>query len=128
MISPTAISCYAVYIMGGELRLQSLGWRPFFQSQLDVDTEQLPARVLSVHRGRVELAHEKGRKTVAITGKSAALDITVGDWVLIDPDGSEAPREPIVDAIAGADAARAQRRAPERRSGAAPVASGLHPA
>jgi hypothetical protein len=36
--------------------LQTLGWRPFFQAQVDVDGDTQPARVLHVHRGRVEVA------------------------------------------------------------------------
>ncbi len=67
--------------------LQSLGWTPHFQSQLDIDNELVPARVLSVHRGRIEIAHESGRESIALSGKSAAFGITVGDWVLVDPEG-----------------------------------------
>jgi len=67
--------------------LQSLGWRPFFRSQLDLDDGSTPARVLSVHRGRIEVAHEHGQDLITLSGKSAALDITVGDWVLIDRQG-----------------------------------------
>ncbi len=66
--------------------LQGLGWRPHFQSQLDIDSEHVPARVLSVHRGRIEIAHEGGQESIALSGKSAAFGITVGDWVLIDPE------------------------------------------
>lgn len=64
--------------------LQTLGWRPFFQSQLDVDCTWIPARVLSVHRGRIEIAHADGRESVALAGSSAALRVTVGDWLLVD--------------------------------------------
>lgn len=67
--------------------LQSLGWRPFFQSQVGVDRGLAPARVLSVHRGRIEVAHAEGQSSVALSGKSALLDITVGDWVLLDSNG-----------------------------------------
>ena len=66
--------------------LQSLGWRPFFQSQVD-DGGLVPARVLSVHRDRIEVADANGQATVELAGASAALDITVGDWVLLDLDG-----------------------------------------
>lgn len=69
--------------------LQSLGWRPFFQSQVDIDCDWLPARVLSVHRGRIDVAHTSGQVMVALSGKGAALDVTVGDWVLVDPDGPQ---------------------------------------
>ena len=66
--------------------LQSLGWRQYFQSQLDIDCSWLPARVLSVHRNRIEVAHVNGRDTIPLAGKSAGLAITVGDWVLVDPE------------------------------------------
>lgn len=75
--------------MRSEDSLQSLGWRPFFQSQLALDCELLPARVLSVHRGRIEVAHVGGHEAITLSGKSAALDITVGDWVLIDTNGPQ---------------------------------------
>ena len=65
--------------------LQSLGWRPFFQSQLELDCDEVPARVLNIHRGRIDVAHANGREMIALSGKAAVLNITVGDWVLIDP-------------------------------------------
>ena len=64
--------------------LQNLGWRPFFQAQVDVDTEARPARVLNVHRGRIDVAFEDGQKSVDLSAKAKAMGITVGDWVLID--------------------------------------------
>lgn len=67
--------------------LHGLGWRPFFRAQLDADSELVPARVLNVHRGRIDVAHVDGEETIAVTGKSAELRITVGDWVLIDTSG-----------------------------------------
>jgi ribosome biogenesis GTPase len=69
--------------------LQSLGWRQSFQSQLDTDCDWKPARVLSVHRNRVEVAHVDGVQTIPLAGKSAALRMTVGDWVLVDKDGPQ---------------------------------------
>ena len=67
--------------------LKSLGWRPFFQSQLDIENELTPARVLSVHRGRIEVAHEIGHESLALSGRTATLGVTVGDWVLVDREG-----------------------------------------
>jgi len=67
--------------------LQSLGWRPFFQSQVELDSDLLPARVLNVHRGRIEVEHEGGHETIELTGKAASIAIAVGDWVLLDTDG-----------------------------------------
>lgn len=72
--------------------LQSLGWRPFFQSQLDLDDHSVPARVLGVHRGRIEVVHKDGQELIALTGKSGALDVTVGDWVLLDMEGPSVAR------------------------------------
>lgn len=69
--------------------LQSLGWRPFFRSQVDIDCGWIPARVLSVHRGRIDVAHTGGQVMIALSGKGAVLDVTVGDWVLVDPDGPQ---------------------------------------
>ena len=54
-----------------------------------MDCELLPARVLGVHRGRIEVAHAGGHDAIRLSGKSAALDITVGDWVLIDANGPQ---------------------------------------
>ena len=73
--------------------LQSLGWRPHFEAQIDPDDAVVPARVLEVHRGRIAVAHESGRESVPLSGRSAMLGITVGDWVLLDPDG------PVVTAL-----------------------------
>jgi ribosome biogenesis GTPase len=72
--------------------LQSLGWRPFFQSQIELDSDLLPARVLNVHRGRIEVAHVGGHEIVEISGKAASIAIAVGDWVLLDTDSPKIDR------------------------------------
>jgi ribosome biogenesis GTPase len=72
--------------------LQSLGWRPFFQSQVELDSDLLPARVLNVHRGRIEVAHVGGHEPVELTGKAASIAIAVGDWVMLDTDGPKIDR------------------------------------
>lgn len=64
--------------------LQRLGWRSFFQSQVDPAAGLRPARVMHVHRARIEVEHEEGTEAIAVTGKAAELGITVGDWVLLD--------------------------------------------
>ena len=66
--------------------LQNLGWRPFFAAQLDEDTANAlrPARVLAVHRSRLELAGDDVPTHVKLTSKTVELGITVGDWVLVD--------------------------------------------
>jgi ribosome biogenesis GTPase len=72
--------------------LEALGWRSFFASQIEADSSLAPARVLAVHRGRVEVAGEDFRDSLALSGKSAALAITVGDWVLVDRAGPRVDR------------------------------------
>ncbi|HNP35651.1 MAG TPA: ribosome small subunit-dependent GTPase A [Woeseiaceae bacterium] len=66
--------------------LETLGWRNYFQAQLDEslpDTVQ-PARVMAVHRNRVDLAGIEGLDLVALGGPVAPGDVTTGDWVLVD--------------------------------------------
>ena len=72
--------------------LESLGWRHYFSAQVDPDSTLMPARVLAVHRGRVELAGDGFEGEVSLSGNSAALDITVGDWVLVDSEGPRISR------------------------------------
>ncbi len=67
--------------------LESLGWRHFFAAQVEPDTNLVPARVLAVHRGRVEVAGDGFSVEVPLSGNSAGLAITVGDWVLVDAEG-----------------------------------------
>lgn len=75
--------------MSIQLTLASLGWRPHFQSQLDPNKVSTPARVMAVHRGRVEIAAEEGFVSVALHGQSASIGLTVGDWVLVNADKSQ---------------------------------------
>ncbi|MDJ0750820.1 MAG: ribosome small subunit-dependent GTPase A [Woeseiaceae bacterium] len=70
--------------MGPTESLEALGWRPGFQSQFDPESGLLPARVIAVQRGRVEVAHENGMAHIDLSGKAVTLGITVGDWVLLD--------------------------------------------
>lgn len=74
--------------------LQGLGWRAFFQSQLvgeDPDSVH-PARVLAVHRGRIDVAGEAVLVSIELSGHSAKLGIAVGDWVLVDSSGPRVTR------------------------------------
>ncbi len=75
--------------MSIEEALATLGWRQHFQSQVDPDSTDTPARVMSVHRGRVEIASEAGRASIELHGQSATLGLTVGDWVLVDESRSQ---------------------------------------
>jgi len=64
--------------------LLSLGWRPYFQAQLDEDAAGLPARVIGVHRGRVDIAGIDGLETIDLAASAIDFDITIGDWVVVD--------------------------------------------
>ena len=75
--------------MEREVSLQALGWRPDFQAQVDqaqVDEsgDAVPARVMGVQRGRIEIAFAGGTAIIELSGKAAAMGITIGDWVLVD--------------------------------------------
>ena len=69
--------------------LTSLGWRPHFQSQVNPDDDPSPARVMNVHRGRVDVALEEGPASIELHARSAAMGLTVGDWVLLNEDHSQ---------------------------------------
>jgi len=59
------------------------------QAQVDPEDERSPARVMTVHRGRVEVALETGSASIELHGRSAGKGLTVGDWVLLDADHSQ---------------------------------------
>jgi ribosome biogenesis GTPase len=75
--------------MSTEEALTSLGWRPHFQVQVDPEESGLPARVMTVHRGRVEVALQHGPASIELHGRSASMGLTVGDWVMLDEDRSQ---------------------------------------
>jgi len=75
--------------MSTEVSLTTLGWRQHFESQVDPDSTDTPARIMSVHRGRVEIAQESGHTSIELHGNSATLGLTVGDWVLLDAEQSQ---------------------------------------
>ena len=69
-----------------ELTLDQLGWRPFFQQQIGLEQWEHPvARVIAQHRNRLELLGESGKMELALHPGMPA--ITVGDWLLLTPDG-----------------------------------------
>lgn len=41
---------------------------------------------MKVHRGRIEVAHEDGLEPVELSPRIAAMEITTGDWVIIEGD------------------------------------------
>jgi ribosome biogenesis GTPase len=67
------------------LNLAQLGWRPFFQQQIDLEHWGYPVcRVVAQHRNRLELLCEAGPVEQALHPDMPA--ITVGDWVIITPE------------------------------------------
>ncbi len=69
--------------------LASLGWRPHFQSQLDLNEVVRAMRVMGVHRSRVELLGEDGQSVIDLSARSAAFDLSVGDWVLVNESAQQ---------------------------------------
>jgi len=67
------------------LNLAQLGWRPFFQQQLDLEHWGYPVcRVIAQHRNRLELLCETGSVELALHPDMPA--VTVGDWVVLTPE------------------------------------------
>ncbi|MEJ2399922.1 MAG: ribosome small subunit-dependent GTPase A [Xanthomonadales bacterium] len=68
------------------MTLTELGWRPFFQQQIDLDRWDHPvARVFAQHRNRLELMSATG--AVRLDLRPGMPAITVGDWLLLTPEG-----------------------------------------
>jgi len=68
------------------LNLAQLGWRPFFQQQIDLKHWNFPVcRVFAQHRSHLELLSESGLVELALHPSLPA--ITVGDWVLLTQEG-----------------------------------------
>lgn len=64
--------------------LQQLGWKPYFQQQLDLtelETQSI-GRVIEQHRSQVIVMTDSGRVTLTLTPKSDR--VCVGDWVTFD--------------------------------------------
>ena len=80
-----------------ETTLEEFGWRPFFQKQIGPESDQdfVPARVVSVHRDRIDVA---GPKLQARIGRFPGVpgddeySATVGDWLLLDRQCARAVR------------------------------------
>lgn len=72
--------------------LVELGWRPFFQDQVNPDV--IPGgrmvRVVAVHRGSLRVAGDRFETTIPPyydQGHDEAGRATVGDWIELDSDG-----------------------------------------
>jgi len=68
--------------------LRNLGWRQHFELQLAEPGDAVAARVTRVHRDRVEMISTDGECAAQLTHQSAAMGLTVGDWVLLGDDNS----------------------------------------
>ena len=69
--------------------LEELGWRPFFNAQINSDDEAgcHPARVMAVHRGKIAVAGAGTMQLIPpyVANASVPEDHpTVGDWVMVD--------------------------------------------
>ncbi|MGY5450225.1 ribosome small subunit-dependent GTPase A [Agarivorans sp. MS3-6] len=64
--------------------LSQLGWKPFFQQQLNLNelSSSVPARVFEQHRSEYLLATESGMQRLNITANMPKM--AVGDWLLIN--------------------------------------------
>ncbi len=75
-----------------------LGWVPFFQQQLTIDELEtlVPGRVVGIERSGVTVAHARGEQEIPLGGRWFQLDAearpTVGDWVLLNAEGSQIDR------------------------------------
>ena len=71
------------------LTLADLGWRAFYQQQLNLTELEtaIPVRVVAVHRNGLHVVGEKTDLTIPpLTGEDADDTATIGDWLLMDPD------------------------------------------
>jgi ribosome biogenesis GTPase len=68
------------------LKLDQLGWRPFFQQQISLEQWEYPVlRVIAQYRNRLEMLGETGISALDLLPGMPA--ITVGDWLLLTPQG-----------------------------------------
>lgn len=72
-----------------KLSLPEMGWKPFFQQQLTMEDYEHNhvARVVAVHRDRINVISEESNKTISYNSYWLSLDSdekpTVGDWILL---------------------------------------------
>lgn len=67
--------------------LEDLGWSAYFQDQIEAsEQDAVPARIASVHRGRVAALGVSGSRNLRLPGSVSTGDLAVGDWVLTDPE------------------------------------------
>ena len=62
------------------LKLDQLGWRPFFQQQISLEQWEYPVvRVIAQYRNRLEMLGEAGHSALNLL--PGMPPITVGDWL-----------------------------------------------
>lgn len=69
--------------------LEKLGWRTHFQVQVDEAEDFEAARVMGVHRNRVEAMGANGAMALELRGRSAEMGLTVGDWIMVDTGSAQ---------------------------------------
>lgn len=67
--------------------LASLGWSHFFEDQREPhEVDLAPMRIAAIHRSRLTALSEAGSVELTLAVRSNAGDVTVGDWILVDPE------------------------------------------
>jgi ribosome biogenesis GTPase len=73
--------------------LHRIGWKAFFEQQLEPGEESLiPARIAAHHGSQVILFSAAGELALDIQLMDACGDIAVGDWILLNSTGQRAKR------------------------------------
>src|SRR4030066_1174509 len=74
--------------------LDKLGWRPFFQQQLDARelAACYPARIAQIHRNHCVVWSERGEQRLAIGVFPDPGNLAVGDWLLMPAAGARPVR------------------------------------
>jgi len=78
--------------------LSQLGWRAFYSQQLSLEDfeHSTPARIASVHRGRLLALTDQGEMELVPPSFDASItvgaSVTVGDWVLVQSDTTRMTR------------------------------------
>lgn len=66
--------------------LANLGWSDFFEDQREPhEAGFAPMRIAAIHRSRLTALSEAGSVEVTLAVRAGAGDVTVGDWILADP-------------------------------------------
>ena len=84
--SPTRKAPAADGVRHAGFDLAALGWRDEDAEQLEPGHE--PGRVVTVHRGELDVATHAGTRRVRIPGRFVheGIDVAVGDWVALADD------------------------------------------